>query len=128
MSKFNLSGAVINSTNLHIGDNYYYSPQDFVNKNAHLSLTKEEADLVNIIFNNTTSNEERYSLLESLKSLKSKETSKEGNKVSMLSFQSLLKQLIKIGDNVAGSVIANYLMKIAKRKDLVEFVNGLLQG
>jgi len=128
MSKFNLSGAVINTTNLHIGDNYYYSPQDFVNKNAHLSLTKEEADLVNIIFNNTTSNEERYSLLESLKSLKSKETSKEGNKVSMLSFQSLLKQLIKIGDNVAGSVIANYLMKIAKRKDLVEFVNGLLQG
>lgn len=128
MSKFNLSGAVINSTNLHIGDNYYYSPQDFVNKNTHLSLTKEEADLVNIIFNNTTSNEERYSLLESLKSLKSKETSKEGNKVSMLSFQSLLKQLIKIGDNVAGSVIANYLMKIAKRKDLVEFVNGLLQG
>lgn len=128
MSKFNLSGAVINTTNLHIGDNYYYSPQDFVNKNAHLSLTKEEADLVNIIFNNTTSNEERYSLLESLKSLKSKETSKEGNKVSMLSFQSLLKQLIKIGDNVAGSVIANYLMKIAKRKNLVEFVNGLLQG
>lgn len=128
MSKFNLTGANINATNLHIGDTYNYSsPQDFVSKNADLRLTETEIELVRIIFANTESEEERKLILKSLTSIKNGEGTEEDKKASILSFKPLLKKLNDIGEKVAVGVTAKVLTDIATKHNFMDIVHSILK-
>ncbi len=128
MSKFNLTGANINATNLHIGDTYYYSSsQEFITKNADLRLTETEIELVHIIFDNTESEEERKLILRSLTSIKNGEGTEEEKKASILSFKPLLKKLNDIGAKVAVDVTAKVLTDFATQHNFTDIVHSILK-
>ncbi len=126
MSKFNLSGANINATNLHIGDTHNYSSsQEFISKNADLKLTETEVELVKIIFDNTESEQERKTILASLKSIKEGKGTEEENKASILSFKPLLKKLSDIGEKVAVNITAKFLTDYASHHNLTDIVHSI---
>jgi hypothetical protein len=69
MSKY-IFNAPINSTNTHIGDNYYNSSSDFYKATPGLKYSDTEKQLVELIFERTNSEDERLQILNSLKSIK----------------------------------------------------------
>ena len=87
-TKYNFKGAKISTKNLHIGDVYNYSSsQDFINKHKDLKFSNTEIELVEIIFANTSSEQERQSILESLKSIKSGKGTDEEKQKSYWNFK-----------------------------------------
>lgn len=110
MSKFNLKGANINATNLHIGDVYNYSSSsDFISKNANLEFTKTEKELVKIIFENTSSEEERQQILDSLKATKEEPQSKIKRNSHLELINKYYEKVKQIGWSVTEKVVAVYL-------------------
>lgn len=70
MSKF-IFNASINSTNIHMGDNYFYkTPGEFYNSTPDIEYSDTDRQLVELIYENTESDAERLQILDSLKSIK----------------------------------------------------------
>ncbi len=128
MSKYNFGGAKISAKNLHIGDIYnYHSPQDFLSKNNELKFSDIEKELVEIIFDNTSSEEERQSILESLKSINSNEGTYEEKRKSIFSFKPLLNLLKNSGLKIALDVTIKYLTEYATNHNLLSIIKELLK-
>jgi len=75
MSKITINGN-ITGTHAHIGDNNFYSaPRDFYKSNPNIKYTELEQELVDIIFENAPTVEERQQILNSLRTIKENEGS-----------------------------------------------------
>lgn len=119
MSKFNLQGANISANSIHIGDKYEYSSaKDFLDKNNPNSFTTTEKELVRIIFYNTTSEQERQDILESLKSIRGENLTVKEEEHAFLNFKSLLKTLKAKGMKVAMNLVKTYIMEKINSVDL----------
>lgn len=119
MSKFNLQGANISANSIHIGDKYVYSSaKDFLDKNNPNSFTTTEKELVKIIFYNTTSEQERQDILESLKSIRGENLTVKEEEHAFLNFKSLLKTLKAKGMKVAMNLVKTYIMEKINSVDL----------
>ena len=109
MSKFNFQGANISAKKIHFGDNYnYLTPHDFLTKNLK-SYTETEQELVEIIYANTSSEEERRQILESLKAIRDESRSDSEKKRSILNFKPLISILRTKGIQVAIDLFKKYL-------------------
>lgn len=119
MSKFNLQGANISANSIHIGDKYVYpSANDFLDKNNPNSFTTTEKELVKIIFDNTTSEQERQDILESLKSIRDENLTVKEEEQAFLNFKPLLKTLKAKGMKVAMNLMKTYIMEKINSVDL----------
>lgn len=126
MDKFNFNGVNINATNIHIGDNYIYnSPQDFIKNNTNLAITETETELIKIIFDNTESEQERKTILDSLKSIKEGKGTEEEKRAFLLSFKPLLKKLSDIGEKVAVNIVSKLLTDYAGTHNLKDLVHSI---
>ena len=119
MSKFNLQGANISANSVHIGDKYVYSSaNDFLDKNNPNSFTTTEKELVKIIFENTTSEQERQEILESLKSIRDENLTVKEKEQAFLNFKPLLKTIKAKGLKVAMNLFKTYIMEKINSVDL----------
>jgi len=128
MSKYNFEGAKISAKNLHIGDVYNYSSsQDFIRKHKDLKLSDTEIELVEIIFTNTSSEQERQSIIESLKSIKSGKGTDEEKQKSILSFKPLINFLKDSGKKIAVNLITKILTNYATDNNLSTILTELFK-
>jgi hypothetical protein len=83
MTNFNFNGPVnITGNHAHVGDNHYYeSPEAFYKGTPNVQYTKTEKELVELIYANKSSEEEREQILNSLRTIKENEGS-EGHEES----------------------------------------------
>jgi hypothetical protein len=128
MTKFDLTGANITANKIHIGDIYNYaSPQDFINRNSDLTFSHTERELVKIIFANTKSEQERQTILDSLKSINSGEEVDEEKAKSIFSaFKPLIKFLKDTGQKVGVNLTADYLKDFAINHNFSDLFHSFL--
>ena len=118
MSKYNFQGTNISANSIHIGDSYvYHSPSEFFEKNNLNSFSETEKKLVDIIFENTSSEEERQSILKSLETIREENSKIEEKKYSFLNFKPLIKTLKTTGERVALGLLTIFLKEKADSLD-----------
>jgi len=97
MSQFNFKGNITGNNN-HFGDIYSLNSKDFT-KNSERKFNKTELDLLDIIFKETSSEEERIQIIESLREIDNK-CVKNDNKsfwVKIISFLPTIGKDILVG-------------------------------
>lgn len=110
MSKFNLQGANISANSIHIGDSYVYSsPSDYLEKNNSPKYSETERELVKIIFENTSSDEERQNILNSLRTIRNEDSNIDDKKRSFLNLTPLLQTLKTKGSQIALNLVLKYI-------------------
>jgi methionine synthase II (cobalamin-independent) len=126
MSKYNFKDSHFSAKNIHIGDVYHYSsPSDFVDRENSIKLSKTEKELVAIIFENTANEQERQSILESLKAIKSDEVSLEEKKKSISKFKPLINFLKQSGNKIALKVTTELFDKYATQYNIIDLIAKL---
>ena len=114
MSNYNFN-APINGSNHHFGDiNNYATSQEFFAKNKKYDYSETERELVKIIFENTSSEEEKQQILNSLQSIKEEPQSLLKEKSHLEIITNYLEKLKKFGFSLAEKVIAAYLVEKTK--------------
>ncbi|MCP9754537.1 hypothetical protein EGI26_05080 [Lacihabitans sp. CCS-44] len=111
MSNFNFYGSV--KGNHHFGDTYNFSsPNEFYSLNKENDFTATERELVKVIFENTTNEDERQELLTSLKKFKDEPTtpSAKDNHTSVLS--GYIEKGKKLSNEVLFQVVVTYLAEL----------------
>lgn len=113
MSKYKINIGSIDGDNNHIGDKIIYNtPQEFLKKHESISFTKIERELVDEIYANTNSDEERWELLESIKAIKNEDIGEEERQKAIISFRPLLETLKSTGNKLAYNIVVSYFDKI----------------
>ena len=111
MSNFNIYNSIKGDN--HFGDIYNFSSQDeFYSSTKGKDFSSTEKELLNIIFENTTSEDERKELLNSLKTFKIEPTNElvKQNHISVLN--SYVEKGKKIGNEVLFQVVNTYLAQL----------------
>ncbi|MGZ5551751.1 MAG: hypothetical protein ACXWE7_13290 [Nitrososphaeraceae archaeon] len=104
-NSFTFNGNVT-ATNMHNGDNHYYnSPDDFYKGNSQLEFSDIDKQLVELIYDKTSSEEERLQILYSLKSIKDNETTDLDAKKNYL--KSIGDFVTNTGTSLASKLIAD---------------------
>jgi len=104
MSKYKFEGDIIGN-NHHFGDIHISNSDDFIN-NSTEKYTDTEKDLINIIFENTSTEEERKILLTNLKKVNNEQETT--SKIKRL-FISFAKKLSDKGLTILAAKVASYI-------------------
>ncbi|QDH77945.1 hypothetical protein FKX85_02380 [Echinicola soli] len=103
MSKIVFNGS-ISGVGHHFGDNFYLNPESFI-QNSDKIYSKTEQELIEIIFKNFQSEDQKRELLNSLIGLSN---TPEENTTQAPIWRQFINQLVDLGSKEAASIVIDF--------------------
>lgn len=128
MTNFTFNGP-INGNNHHFGDRYYNSTEEFLRDINDLDVSDVEKELVNIIFENTSSIEERQQILNSLKAIKSGDEISGSEEDTFIEYlKSLVDRLKKNGKSLGVSIVKEAITKVILSDRSLDLIHNIIKS
>lgn len=125
MSNYNFNGNITGNNN-HFGNVYNYrTVEEFVSKNRDLKFTEADIELFRLIFDKVDSEEEKWKIINSLKSIKSGEADDTEKAYSVQLLNKFLKGVKSVANDVTVKIATEKVGDFLSKNNAVDIWNSI---